>query len=110
MGGTDFYYSDYSQGLSALKSQMETYWNNTASNSAPAVSIKGVIPEQPWNDSQYGLTLSALEQGAAPSTTSIAAGGGGASNLYSSKPAWQSGTRRAQRRSAGPARSFSLRI
>jgi hypothetical protein len=91
VGGTDFYYSDYSKGLSALKAQIGTFWNNTESNNAPAVSIKGVIPEQPWNDSQYGLTLATLENGSSPTSTSIAAGGGGASN-YVPKPAWQSGT------------------
>jgi subtilase family serine protease len=90
VGGTDFYYSDYSQGLTAMETQMGTYWSATASNNAPAVSIKGVIPEQPWNDSQYGLTLAALEQGASPSTTNIIAGSGGASYLYT-KPAWQTG-------------------
>jgi trimeric autotransporter adhesin len=91
VGGTDFYYNAYSQGLSALIAQLPTYWNETPSNSTPAVSIKGIIPEQPWNSSQYGLTLSTLEAGTAPSSTSIAAGSGGSSSLYTTKPAWQKG-------------------
>ena len=72
VGGTDFYYSDYSQGLTAMEAQLGTYWSLTPSNNTPAVSIKGVIPEQPWNDSQYGLTLATLQQGTSPSSTSIA--------------------------------------
>ena len=92
VGGTDFYYSDFTSGLSALETQIGTYWSLTPSNSTPAVSIKGVIPEQPWNDSQYGLTLGTLEQGSSPTTTSIGAGSGGASAIYTTKPAWQAGT------------------
>jgi len=91
VGGTDFYYSAYSQGLTALDNQFSTYWSLTASNTTPAVSIKGVIPEQPWNDSQYGLTATTLQAGSAPTSTSIAAGSGGASALYTTKPAWQKG-------------------
>jgi subtilase family serine protease len=91
VGGTDFYYSDFSQGLTSLEAQIGTYWGGTASNNTPVVSIKGVIPEQPWNDSQYAPTFATLEQGASPSSTSIAAGSGGASFLYA-KPAWQAGT------------------
>ena len=91
VGGTDFYYSDFSQGLTSLESQIATYWGSTASNNTPVVSIKGVIPEQPWNDSQYAPTFVTLEQGASPSSTSIAAGSGGASTLYT-KPAWQAAT------------------
>ena len=95
VGGTDFYYSDFSQGLTAMEAQMGTYWNTTASNSSPAVSIiaaKAPIPEQPWNDSPYGDTISTLQGGASPlSYTSIAAGGGGSSSIYTTKPAWQTG-------------------
>jgi trimeric autotransporter adhesin len=91
VGGTDFYYSAYSQGLTALDNQFSTYWSLTASNTTPAVSIKGVIPEQPWNNSQYGLTATTLQNGSAPTSTSIAAGSGGASTIYTSKPAWQKG-------------------
>ncbi|MGA3082978.1 MAG: protease pro-enzyme activation domain-containing protein, partial [Terracidiphilus sp.] len=110
VGGTDFYYSDFSQGLAAMETQIGTYWSLTPSNNTPAVSIKGVIPEQPWNDSQYGLTISTLQEGSAPQSTSIAGGSGGASNsaicstAYTAtgacggtlsgypKPTWQSGT------------------
>ena len=95
VGGTDFYYSDFSQGLTAMEAQMGTYWNTTASNNSPAVSIiaaKAPIPEQPWNDSPYGDTISTLQEGASPlSYTSIAAGGGGSSAIYTTKPAWQTG-------------------
>ena len=57
VGGTDFYYSDYASPDRAGR-QLATYWNTTPSNSTPAVSIlKGVIPEQPWNDSQFGLNI-----------------------------------------------------
>ena len=107
VGGTDFYYSAFSQGLTAMENQIATYWNTTPSNNTPAVSIQSVIPEQPWNASQYGLTLATLQNGAAPPSTSIASGGGGASNCalgtYNSsgatvsctggytKPSWQLG-------------------
>jgi trimeric autotransporter adhesin len=90
VGGTDFYYSGFSSGISGINAQLPTYWNETASNSAPAVSIKGVIPEQPWNASQYGLTISTLLAGSSPTSTSIAGGSGGKSSLYA-KPAWQKG-------------------
>jgi trimeric autotransporter adhesin len=91
VGGTDFFYSLYNQGQSALGTQLATYWT-TSPTQLPAVSIKGVIPEQPWNDSQFGLDayneLSVSNQTA----TSISAGGGGASAIYTTKPAWQKGT------------------
>ena len=93
VGGTDFYYPAYTQGLTAMENQFSTYWSTTPSNATPVVSIKGVIPEQPWNDSQYGLTISTLELGT-PTTdtqTSIAGGSGGASSVYTTKPAWQTG-------------------
>ncbi|HXR39214.1 MAG TPA: Ig-like domain repeat protein [Terracidiphilus sp.] len=93
VGGTDFYYSDFSQGLSAMDTQMGTYWSTTASNTTPAVSIKGVIPEQPWNGSQYGLTIATLqaEANGGFSSTDIQGGGGGSSAVYTTKPAWQTG-------------------
>ena len=112
VGGTDFYYSSWNQGSSAIDTQLGTYWNTSASNTTPSASIKGYIPEQPWNSSQYGLNLFAYTQG---DSTNISAGSGGASsaavcsgsytgtfsatNGYCSvkptgypKPAWQSGT------------------
>lgn len=99
VGGTDFYYTQYPNGIAAVETQLPTYWGETVSNSTPAVSIKTVIPEQPWNDSQYGLTFATLDAGtASPQTTTIAAGSGGASNAAINtnsagypKPAWQSG-------------------
>ena len=108
VGGTDFYYSQYNGTSGAVNAQLATYWNLTPSNATPATSILGVIPEQPWNSSQYGLNL--LNYFNLTGSTSIAGGGGGASNAavcstsYNSsgvcggslsgypKPAWQSGT------------------
>jgi hypothetical protein len=109
VGGTDFYYSAYNSGSTAINQQLATYWNFTTSNSTPAVSILGVIPEQPWNNSQYGLNLYNEYTETDDLITTIAGGGGGASNsalcsgAYDSsntctgtlsgyaKPAWQSG-------------------
>lgn len=108
VGGTDFYYSQYAAGSTALSNQIAGYWGTTASNSTPAVSIKGVIPEQPWNASQYGLNINSYYSSF--QDTTIAGAGGGASNAavcaspgYNSsgqcttglsgypKPAWQTG-------------------
>lgn len=87
VGGTDFYYSDYNQGAAKLQTQLGTYWNLTASNSTPAASILGVIPEQPWNDTQYGLNIQGPVSG-----YGVVGGGGGASAVWMPKPAWQTGT------------------
>jgi len=96
VGGTDFYYSAYNQGTTAINTQLATYWDTTLSNSSASASIKGVIPEQAWNDSQYGLNFL---HSSAPGTT-IGAGSGGASayGLVSGsnyvpypKPSWQTG-------------------
>ena len=103
VGGTDFYYTDYATGGASIAN----YWSTT-STQLPAVSIKGVIPEQPWNDGPYGLDI--FNQFTADGSTSIAGGSGGASNAaicstnaYSTtgvctgtlsgypKPAWQTG-------------------
>jgi subtilase family serine protease len=73
VGGTDFYYSDYATGGASISN----YWTTTPTQ-LPAVSIQKVIPEQPWNDSQYGLDI--FNQYATDQSTSIAAGSGGASN------------------------------
>jgi hypothetical protein len=109
VGGTDFYYSDYSASWQTVDQQLATYWNSTPSNSTPAVSILGVIPEQPWNDSQYGLDIVNLYTATNGQLTTVGGGGGGASNsalcssAYDSsnsctgalsgypKPAWQTG-------------------
>ncbi len=98
VGGTDFYYSAWNQGGgSALDAQIQSYWDLTPSNNTPTVSTKGVIPEQPWNESQYGLNI--IDSYQLTGTTSIAAGSGGASNAavcnasYDSKAtAWEPST------------------
>jgi hypothetical protein len=101
VGGTDFYYSDYNAtSASTLDTQLASYWNTTLSNSTPEVSILGVIPEQPWNNSQFGLNIFSVYS---PSNlaTSISGGSGGASNAALNtnttptgypKPVWQTGS------------------
>lgn len=91
VGGTDFYYSAYNQGQTALNTQLATYWTTTP-QTLPAVSIQGVIPEQPWNDSQFGLNAYNELTASGDTATSIAGGGGGASSTYTTKPSWQKGT------------------
>ena len=110
IGGTDLYYSDYNASSTALNNQVASYWSFTPSNATPAVSILGVIPEQPWNNSQFGLNAYNEFSETNGLITTIAGGGGGASNsalcssTYNSsnactgslsgypKPAWQSGS------------------
>src|SRR6185312_1217784 len=102
VGGTDFYYSSWDQGASAISAQLASYWNTTDSNGSATASIKSVIPEQPWNDSQYGLNILTTQ-----GTTTVGGGGGGPSTCGNptldsngnvvtcagySKPAWQTGT------------------
>jgi subtilase family serine protease len=104
VGGTDFYYSSWNQGSTAINNQLATYWNTTPSNGNPTASIQGYIPEQPWNDSQYGLNL--LSYYSSVGTTTVAGAGGGPStcgnpaldssgNVTScagyAKPSWQAG-------------------
>jgi subtilase family serine protease len=72
VGGTDFFYADYATGGASAAN----FWSTTASNTTPVVSIKGVVPEQPWNNSQFGLNI--YSTGTTSST--ISGGGGGASN------------------------------
>ena len=102
VGGTDFYYSDYATGAASISN----YWTSSPSQ-LPAVSLLKQIPEQPWNDSQYGLNAINLYN--RNGETSIVGGSGGASSsavcsrswtAYSSctgtvsgypKPAWQTG-------------------
>jgi hypothetical protein len=111
VGGTDFYYSDYNSSSSALTAQIDSYWNTNDTHS-PAISILGVVPEQPWNDSQFGLNAIPPEPLSANLyATTISGGSGGASNsaICASgkfdtsgnctgtlagypKPSWQSGT------------------
>ena len=97
VGGTDFYYSQYASGSSAVASQLAGYWSSPTT--APAVSLLKPVPEQVWNDF-FGLNLADGGNPSTLSTQTIAAGGGGSSSaaLYSSsgaagypKPAWQSG-------------------
>jgi trimeric autotransporter adhesin len=113
VGGTDFYYSAWNQGSTAINNQLMTYWKSSngsfvSSNNTPAVSIQGVIPEQPWNESQFGLNINSVLSESGNTVTSIAGGSGGASNCatgtYDSngntvtctagypKPSWQTGT------------------
>ncbi|MBV8632440.1 MAG: Ig-like domain repeat protein, partial [Silvibacterium sp.] len=106
VGGTDFVYLNSSNQVDS--SVVSNYWSLTASNSSPQTSILKVIPEQPWNDSQYGLNLNDYYQ--STGQTTIAGGGGGASNAATcsasydssgsctgtlagySKPSWQAGS------------------
>jgi hypothetical protein len=101
VGGTDFYYSDYATGGASIAN----YWSTTTTQ-LPAVSIKGYVPEQPWNNGPYGLDI--FNQFTSDGSTSIAGGSGGASNCATGtyntngqttacsagypKPSWQSGT------------------
>ncbi|MFP5226309.1 MAG: Ig-like domain repeat protein [Acidobacteriota bacterium] len=106
VGGTDFYYGSGYQSLTL--SNLSTYWNTTGSNT-PSASLQQPIPEQPWNNSQYGLDASNYYNTYGSST--IGAGSGGASSAaicsstYSQsngtcqgtlsgypKPSWQKGS------------------
>lgn len=100
VGGTDFFYSDYATGAASITN----YWNTTTSQN-PSTSLMGYVPEQPWNDSQFGLN--AVNYYQATQQTTIAGGGGGASTCVTgtaasngsfsactagyAKPAWQTG-------------------
>jgi hypothetical protein len=108
VGGTDFYYTFYSEDESAQNTQLGTYWNMTSTN-LPGTSLLKPIPEQVWNNA-FGLNLATMgvyDQ----NRPTIVAGSGGASNCsagvaspadprfpYTSciggytKPAWQTGT------------------
>lgn len=106
VGGTDIYYSSYNGSAAAQSAQFLQYWGNpttNASNTTPTTTLQTRFPEQPWNDSQFGLNMFDLY--ANGDGSSIAGGGGGASNcatgVYGSaqspcagypKPAWQTGT------------------
>lgn len=98
VGGTDFYYSQYAAGASAVSAQLAGYWS--AATASPAVSLKKAVPEQAWND-EFGSNLADSGNPANLSSQTIVAGGGGASRaaVYLSsgvvtgyaKPAWQAG-------------------
>jgi hypothetical protein len=68
VGGTDFYYSDYATGGASAAQ----YWNST--NDPNLGSLLKRIPEQPWNNTQYGLNIYP------PEGITIAAGSGGQSS------------------------------
>lgn len=105
VGGTDFYYSGY-QNLTLQ--DLATYWG-TSPTQDPETSLLKPIPEQPWNDSQYGLDAVNINS---TTYTNIVGGSGGASssavcadNDWDAdtgecdstlsgypKPAWQTGT------------------
>jgi sugar lactone lactonase YvrE len=103
VGGTDFYYSTYNQYESVLNAQLANYWNLTPTNNIPTVSLLTPVPEQPWNDSQFGFNAS----GFGPDYSNIIAGGGGASTCVTGtqdqygnftscsggwpQPSWQTG-------------------
>jgi subtilase family serine protease len=95
VGGTDFFYSTYNQDTptsisQATLQQLATYWNGTPTVT-PAVSIQGYIPEQPWNDSQYGLNIF-VQDPASSGSSSIAGGSGGASSAALCSAAFDSTT------------------
>jgi hypothetical protein len=67
VGGTDFYYSDYATGGAGIAQD----WS--ATNDPNLGSLLHPLPEQPWNDSSYGLNLYYA------AVNSIGGGGGGQS-------------------------------
>lgn len=99
VGGTDFYYS-------AGQTSLSNFWNVTPTQN-PSESLLQRIPEQPWNDSQYGLDL--YDYYSQTGATTIAGGSGGKSSCVTGsvntstgafntctagypKPSWQTGT------------------
>jgi len=108
VGGTDFYYSSWNQGTNAIDTQLGTYWSGQTSTT-PTESLKQYIPEQAWNDSQFGDDILNYYN-LTGSSTIVGGGGGASSDAYCSgtissstgscsvnltgypKPAWQSGT------------------
>ncbi len=63
VGGTDFFYSDYaSTPMNSVPASFNTYWAAGTSDT-PVTSILKTIPEQPWNDSQYGFNIAAVASG-----------------------------------------------
>ena len=98
VGGTDFYYSNYATGGSALNTQINSYWS-AGTSTAPTTSLLQHTPEQVWNDA-FGLN--AVDGGVYNiNNSTMLAGGGGVSSsaLYPAsgpatgyaKPAWQTG-------------------
>ncbi|MFY9937163.1 MAG: protease pro-enzyme activation domain-containing protein, partial [Silvibacterium sp.] len=101
VGGTDFFYSSYNGTTAAINAQLGTFWTTAASNSSYKPSLQAVIPEQPWNNSQFGLNIFNILTESSGTVTAIAGGGGGASTCATlsstnacvpyPKPAWQKG-------------------
>jgi subtilase family serine protease len=89
VGGTDFFYSDFNSSQATLNAQLATFWGPPTPTNSPATSLLIPIPEQPWNNSQYGLNI--LNFFNINGFTTIVGGGGGASIVYA-KPPWQTGT------------------
>jgi hypothetical protein len=80
VGGTDFdQFNNWSQ-----------YWNVTNAPITQA-SVKGYIPEIPWNDSCAQIGISGCGASAPQGSLNIVSGSGGPSTIYP-KPPWQSGT------------------
>lgn len=96
VGGTDFYYSSYNSGTNAILGQVNSAWNTTPSTT-PKASLNAPLPEQPWNDSAFGLNIlisnnpNIAGAGGGPSTCGLANSISGACVPYP-KPAWQTGT------------------
>jgi len=67
VGGTDFYYTGAAPATN--------YWNTANSGTPAFTSAKGVIPQQPWNDSDEATDQTQ------ETPTPLYAGGGGASSL-----------------------------
>jgi subtilase family serine protease len=93
IGGTDFYYSSAvgaagTSVTSTESAQIDKYWSSTPSITAsntPVTSLQSPVPEQPWNNSQYGINL--FNDYALGYGTTIAGAGGGASNCATGVPA-----------------------
>jgi len=79
VGGTDF---------DQMNTQ-STYWNPT-NTPTTEVSVKGYIPEIPWNQSCAQLGLSGCSTPQGQQYQDIVAGSGGPSSRHS-KPPWQMG-------------------
>jgi hypothetical protein len=100
VGGTDFYYSDYASGGGSIAN----YWKS--SNDSNGGSLQKPIPEQPWNESNYGFNIVGYDALSNQEYTTAAGGGGVSSCTQSetdsdnnvtcqagySKPVWQTGT------------------
>jgi len=99
VGGTDFYYSDYASGGGSIAN----YWSS--SNDSKGGSLQKPIPEQPWNESNYGFNILGYDPLSNQEYTTAAGGGGASSCTQSvtdsygdvtcqsgySKPVWQTG-------------------